>query len=542
MKIVLYRFNYRKTDVVKNLNNSDTFNNAILRYPTNHLNPIIRIDLGELTPNNTSYPLYNYAYIEDFNQRYYFIQNITAISNTIFDLYLHVDVLYTYIGKSNSLLRSNYVFVKRNEYNFNKLVEDDRVNYEYGLKVTYTELVNTGSAAIDLLNLNADSRNVMVTCVIPYQLDGLIDGQGDTTNAYYPTILDNETIPKEATNFNMGSITYILTYGQARELAFKCLVDDQLKSFVKNFVIFPFDLRDASGMNYQTFSTTGQYILASAIPYNFTNNVSQTVYTLKSTLINKVLFTTTNMSQYLKATGNFQDSFLEYNMHSKYEIFIPYVGWVELDKALITSPEQFMIKITGDTDNFEGTVSIYLGGVPYKTMKCKIGCLVSLSTTNAYENAQKENAILSQEIGSTIVGALSMIAGIGLIATGYGAPAGIAGVLGGAGSMIGGTASAISQSMQIYNYAQAGTSTKVDGLFSLQKCILRTTRQNPVTDAYSQSFISENGRPCNKHLLFTTLRGYTELGKCEFSVGSVEEEKELEEITQSGIHFPTTTW
>ena len=542
MKIVLYRFNYRKNDVVKNLNNSVTFNNAVLRYPTNHLNPIIRVDLGELTPNNTSYPLYNYAYIEDFNQRYYFIQNITAISNTIFDLYLHVDVLYSYIGKSNSLLRSNYVFVKRNEFNFNKLVEDDRVNYEYGLKVTYTELVNTGSAAIDLLNVDSNSRNIMVTCIIPYSTDGLIDGRGDYTNAYYPSSLDIKSIPKEATNFNMGSITYILTYGQARELAFKCLVDDQLKSFIKNFVIFPFDLRDASGMNYQTFSTNGQYILGSAIPYNFTNNVSQTVYALKSTLINKVLFTTTNMAQYLKATGNFEDSFLEYNMHSKYEIYIPYIGWIELDKALITSPEQFMVKLTGDADNFEGTVSIYLGGVPYKTMKCKIGCLVSLSTTNAYENSQKENAILTQEIGSSIIGAISILAGVGLLATGYGAAAGAAGIVGGTGTIIGGTASAISQGMQIYNYAQAGTSTKVDGLFSLQKCILRTTRQKPVDDAYSQSFISENGRPCNKHLLFTTLRGYTELGKCEFSVGSVEEEKELEEITQSGIHFPTTSW
>lgn len=542
MKIVLYTFNYRKNDVVKNLNNSVTFNNAVLRYPTNHLNPIVRIDLGEITPNNTSYPTYNYAYIEDFGQRYYFIQNITAMSNTIFDLYLHIDVLFTYIGKSNSLLRSNYVFVKRNEYNYNALIEDDRVNYEYGLKVSYTELVNTGSAVIDLLNLDSDSRNVMVTCIIPFQTDGIIDGQGNYTNAYYPSSLDIKSIPKEATNFNMGSISYILTYGQARELAFKCLIDDQLKSFIKSFVIFPFDLREVSGMNYQTFSTDGHYVIGSSIAFQFTTDVSQTVYVLKSTLINKVLFTTNNMAQYLKATGDFEDSFLEYNMHSKYEIYIPYIGWIELDKALITSPEQFMVKLTGDTDNFEGTVSIYLGGVPYKTMKCKIGCLVSLSTTNAYENSQKENAILTQEIGSSIIGAISILAGVGLLATGYGAPVGIAGILGGTSTIVGGAANAISQSMQIYNYAQAGTSTKVDGLFSLQKCILRTTRQNPVTDAYSQSFISENGRPCNKHLLFTTLRGYTELGKCEFSIGSVEEEKELEEITQNGIHFPTTTW
>ena len=240
MKIVLYTFSYRKNDVVKNLNNSVTFNNAVLRYPTNHLNPIVRIDLGEITPNNTSYPTYNYAYIEDFGQRYYFIQNITAMSNTIFDLYLHIDVLFTYIGKSNALLRSNYVFVKRNEYNYNALIEDDRVNYEYGLKVTYTELVNTGSAVIDLLNLDSDSRNVMVTCIIPFQTDGIIDGQGNYTNAYYPSSLDIKSIPKEATNFNMGSISYILTYGQARELAFKCLIDDQLKSLIKSFVIFLF--------------------------------------------------------------------------------------------------------------------------------------------------------------------------------------------------------------------------------------------------------------------------------------------------------------
>lgn len=61
----------------------------------------------------------NYVYIQEFN-RYYFVRNVTAISNTLFRITLHVDVLYTYKAE----IRSNYAIVSRNENEFDLMLND----------------------------------------------------------------------------------------------------------------------------------------------------------------------------------------------------------------------------------------------------------------------------------------------------------------------------------------------------------------------------------------------------------------------------------
>lgn len=61
----------------------------------------------------------NYVYIQEFN-RYYFVRNVTAISNTLFRISLHVDVLYTY----KTEIRSNYAIVSRNENEFDLMLND----------------------------------------------------------------------------------------------------------------------------------------------------------------------------------------------------------------------------------------------------------------------------------------------------------------------------------------------------------------------------------------------------------------------------------
>ena len=61
----------------------------------------------------------NYVYIQEF-KRYYFVKNITAVSNTLFRISLHVDVLYTYKNE----IRSNHAIVSRNENEFDLMLND----------------------------------------------------------------------------------------------------------------------------------------------------------------------------------------------------------------------------------------------------------------------------------------------------------------------------------------------------------------------------------------------------------------------------------
>lgn len=56
----------------------------------------------EIIIKSTATPTFNYCRISEFN-RYYFIENITWLGGTAFQLSLHVDVLYTYAANINAL-------------------------------------------------------------------------------------------------------------------------------------------------------------------------------------------------------------------------------------------------------------------------------------------------------------------------------------------------------------------------------------------------------------------------------------------------------
>ena len=148
MQIYLYKINYRKNDIKKTFTASNTVTmTGSLRFPTNHLNPIIRIDRSSLTDLAeialmSPYPTVNYAYVPDLN-RYYFITNITAFATNIFDLYLHVDVLMTYIGQTGAPLRSKSVFVERSADSqiYNELYEDNRVSFMSNNSISFLTFV-----------------------------------------------------------------------------------------------------------------------------------------------------------------------------------------------------------------------------------------------------------------------------------------------------------------------------------------------------------------------------------------------------------------
>ena len=87
MDIVLYFNESEKNKIDKKLSSEKTIHGE-LRDECSVISPIIRVEAE-------SFPNYNYAYIKDFS-RFYFIDSITAVSNTIYDITLSVDVLESF--------------------------------------------------------------------------------------------------------------------------------------------------------------------------------------------------------------------------------------------------------------------------------------------------------------------------------------------------------------------------------------------------------------------------------------------------------------
>jgi len=108
----LYTMTDHRNKIGKNLGNATAFTGT-LREECNVVDPVILIE----TSNPTGF---NYAFIEAFGNRYYFIKEIKSVRNGLWEVYLHVDVLETYA----TAIKSSPCIVGRNSSRFNLKLND----------------------------------------------------------------------------------------------------------------------------------------------------------------------------------------------------------------------------------------------------------------------------------------------------------------------------------------------------------------------------------------------------------------------------------
>lgn len=118
IELKLLKTNDPNNKVVKSYDEIATIN-GVLKNNTSVINPVITIDATSVNwgQNNVFTP--NYAYISTFG-RYYHIKDIKSISNDLFEISMHVDVLMSWA----SGLLSSPCIVARNENNFNLYLND----------------------------------------------------------------------------------------------------------------------------------------------------------------------------------------------------------------------------------------------------------------------------------------------------------------------------------------------------------------------------------------------------------------------------------
>lgn len=125
--IYLYQNLSENNRMDKNLNPPVTFQGS-LKENTSVIDPVITIE----SPVNVVC-LYNYLFIPDFN-RYYFITNVIAITDTLTQINLHVDVLMSF----KDYIRSNLATTRRQENDWNLYLNDGSFRtYQYKTVGTY---------------------------------------------------------------------------------------------------------------------------------------------------------------------------------------------------------------------------------------------------------------------------------------------------------------------------------------------------------------------------------------------------------------------
>lgn len=130
LAVQLYRNSQERNRVIKTPEFISALQCNILD-PTDMLKPIIRIEYGELID-------FNYIKIPAFRNRFYFVNDYRIISTGLWELFLEVDVLYTY----SAAIRSLNAFIDRNEFDYNEYIVDDKKTIEQGCQVYVGEVSN----------------------------------------------------------------------------------------------------------------------------------------------------------------------------------------------------------------------------------------------------------------------------------------------------------------------------------------------------------------------------------------------------------------
>lgn len=111
MNIILYNNKSENEKVAKDIEELATLTGT-LRKATSITNPVIVIEHNFDTN-------INYCYIEEFG-RYYYIEDIILISNSLMELHLRCDVLMSFADS----IKSQKAIIKRNTFLYNLYLDD----------------------------------------------------------------------------------------------------------------------------------------------------------------------------------------------------------------------------------------------------------------------------------------------------------------------------------------------------------------------------------------------------------------------------------
>lgn len=121
-----------------------------LRESSDLMNPVIKFETTRL-------PQFNYVYIPAF-RRYYFVQDIVVITDKLYSMSLHVDVLMTYKNE----IKSQKGIIARNEFEYNNLLIDDKRKTTTEKIINFTQFDEFDGSWFDLSKIDENNLPIVV--------------------------------------------------------------------------------------------------------------------------------------------------------------------------------------------------------------------------------------------------------------------------------------------------------------------------------------------------------------------------------------------
>lgn len=365
--------------------------------PQDELYPILIIKMANYAVN------YNYVYIVELNS-YYFITKRIILNNNFIELRLEKDVLFSNLTK----IKNSYAIVKRSTTHGNLQLVDDTDAFDTNEKEVFTSL-----STYKVSEFNVSGMDYLVVYYDGYRNDtnthpesaffaNLIVSADDGVK---PT-LQNGSYALEtayATNLNMR----VLNWYQLQKLAQRVGNDSQLLSYIIGIYKIPMATSTTDNDKFRVTEITYRSINLGTtnIDLNYDNTTYLRVpYDLRSRWVFESfkLFTDT------ARTSNY---FFR-NPYRKYEIWCPFVGWVEINSNKIIN-KTIKIFYTFDLINGETTCNFYDADSETVIMTKTANALlqVPLSAMNTREMEERKTALVLNTILGTATSAVTIVGG-----------------------------------------------------------------------------------------------------------------------------------
>lgn len=457
----------------------------------------------------------NYAYIDAFG-RYYYITDIIALTNELFEIHFASDVLMTFKDQILPL----YGFVTRSDNLGDRWIEDSNRVFYYGKVVT---IQDEESLVFESEELGINAENWVLTTIV--QASSLT-----WTKPTWPTSESSDAGLPDVWPANFASrdaeCCYIASYDEISNVIERLLTtQSSLSEFVKSIVALPFNPEKQNNTRYTVFFKD------QTMSFDWGGYGSDRTY--------QTYYTKGPWSGYLKEAevnidaGNSRN-FLNNTPYCRCEMYLPFYGWIELNLAEVNG---HTLSVYYNVSFEDGSGMVYVYDTNSFTLifsaPCQIGVKASYSVSSQQQNTAQKNA-----------NALNM--GIGLVSSaitaGYGIGTGNAvaitnGVMGGVRTVTG----VINSNMTMFEKASSTFASGEHALFSIRHVQLRYTRMEPATsDDVINDYKEQFGLPCNKVLRLSALRGFARVGQIHLdgiSGAFSGEMDDIETLLANGVYF-----
>lgn len=464
----------------------------------------------------------NYCYIDEL-ERYYFVSDIQVVNNDLIQLYLKEDVLYTYKDK----ILAHTAYVSRNEFKNTPMIEDRNDQLFFDKEVSYKDTVEitTGEA----VNFEFDVKDLGTANVVLSAISDTYDFTGNLVNP--PKNLPSFSSINEFYTTLLGlDRPLLIPYWAGQAVASDVISKDTDKTFIKNFLICPFDVSSQEDTTKDLKIYIGKTDI-SAFPKPGTSGetVEQigTVHPMKSTTSDYLVIADFTIPD---AT-----SYLDYDPYTQYELFVPFYGYVALPLNKIRG-KRILLYYALDWQKGNGMAFIsMIDGTTNRIIwnnSVDPFIHVDLSTTNMYENKVTQNGIITSTVIGSLSSAISIVAGAMSMN-----PVAVAGGVLGLGKTI---SSAVQSSQGIVDRANVGFTDGMLSQYSNTKPYLRITKMKTTntvnTDEYKHLF----GLPLYKSYPLSELTGYTiisEISLDDLDTAKSSELTELYSLLKGGVYL-----